>query len=134
MSLLITFPDVMLHATTMLRAALAARTEDYADGVTVGTIMPRDGDIPFVMVRQEGQTIAQRVDAEATVRVSVWHTSEARALALAGLCQALMLAHVGDGEVRLYSPVSGPFPASDPDNGNPIASFTVAARLRPITL
>jgi hypothetical protein len=124
----------MLSSVTLLRSALAARVEAYADGVTVGTVMPRDGDIPFVMVRQEGQTIARRVDAEATVRVSVWHTSEARALALAGLCQALMLAHAGDGEVRLFTPVSGPFPASDPDNGNPLASFTVAARLRPNTL
>jgi hypothetical protein len=131
---LVTFPDVMLSTVTYLRPALAARTEAFAEGVTIGTVFPRDGEIPFVMVRQDGQSIAQRIDASATVRVSVWHTSEARALALAGLCQALLLAHPGDDEVRLFSPIGGPFPAADPDNGNPLASFSVAARLRPITL
>lgn len=134
MSAPIIFPDVMLWATTFLRSALAARAEDVAQDVTVGTVFPRDGEIPFVMVRQDGQTIAQRLDATATVRVTVWHASEARALALAGICHALISAHPGDADVRLVSPVSGPFPASDPDNGNPLATFTVAVRLRPTNL
>lgn len=128
------FPDVMLWATTFLRNALDARTEEVAQGATVGTVFPRDGEIPFVMVRQDGQTIAQRLDAWATVRVTVWHASEARALALAGLCNALITAHPGDADVRFVSPVSGPFPASDPDNGDSLATFTVTARLRPTDL
>lgn len=128
------FPDVMLSAVTYLRSALAARAEPYAADVTVGTVFPRDGETPFVLVRQDGQTIAKRLDAEATVRVTVWHTTEAKALALARLCQALLVAHPGDAEVRLFSPMNGPFPAADPDNGTPLASLSVAARLRPITL
>lgn len=121
----------MLAAVTYLRSALEGRAEPVADGVLVGTVFPSDGQIPYVSVRLEGASLSRRVAETASLRVAVWHTSEARALALAQLCRALLLAHPGDSGVRVFSALAGPFPASDPDNGNPIASFTVAARLRP---
>lgn len=128
------FPDSMLETVTYLRTALPLREELYADGVTVGTKLPKDGQVPFVRVRQEGASLSYRVAETVSLRVSVWHTSEARGLALAQLCRALLLAHPGDSSVRGFGPLSGPFPADDPDNGNPLCSFTIAARLRPTTI
>lgn len=130
----VVFPDPMLAAVTYLRTALAARSETVADGALVGTRLPTDGQLPYVSVRLQGASLDYRIAETASLRVTVWHTSEARALALAQLCRALLLAHPGDSDVRNYSPGTGPFPAADPDNGDALASFTVAARMRPTTI
>lgn len=131
----VVFPDPMLATVTYLRPVLAARIEAVAEGVSVGTLEAApDGSLPYVSVRLEGSSMTLRVAETVTLRVRVWHTSEARALALAQLCRALLLTFAGSSGVRGYSPLVGPVSVSDPDNGTPLASFTVAARLRPTSI
>ncbi|MCS5729490.1 hypothetical protein N1031_06930 [Herbiconiux moechotypicola] len=64
------------------------------------------------------------------MQISVWHRDEGLAVALATLIEALLLAATSD-TIRGFSPVSGPLPTSDPDNGLPLAFTTLTARLRP---
>lgn len=127
----VVFPDPMLWAVTFLRSFLASREETYADGVTVGTRPPADGSVPFVMVRLYGGSVDRLADSEALLRVTVWHSTDDKALALAELCRAGLDAFAGDADARLCRSLTAPFPADDPDNGQPISSFTAAARMRP---
>lgn len=120
----------------LLRTLLAARTESEAQGVEIGTRTPHGTDKhtrtnPFVMVRLDRVALDRNLDESATVRVTVWHASEAKSLALAQLCRGLLLAYMGDSNVRAYQALAGPIPAGDPESGEPLSFFTVAARLRP---
>lgn len=130
----VVFPDAQLWAVGFLRAALELREEPYAVGVTVGTVLPYDGSVPYVIVRQYGASVDRFADGTAFLRVTVWHSSEARALALGQLLHGLLVAAPGDASVRFVSSESGPFPAADPDSSNPISSFTVSVRVRPTQL
>jgi hypothetical protein len=133
---LVVFPDAQLAVVQLLRTKLAARTDSVATGAVVGTMMP-DGkepsprSAPYIMVRLDGTSTRYPVDETADMRVAVWHSSEAKSLALAQLCRALLLAHAGSEQIRVVSPLTGPIPASDPESGDPLSSFTVAVRLRP---
>jgi hypothetical protein len=133
---LVVFPDAQLAIVELLRAELADRTESFAGNAVVGTIMPNGDDpnpksAPYIMVRLDGTSTRYPVDETADIRVAVWHSSEAKSLALAQLCRALLLAHAGSQTIRVVTPLTGPIPASDPESGDPLSSFTVAARLRP---
>lgn len=135
----IVFPDAMLATVTVLRTRLATLSQTYAAGVTVGTKVPADKSLnkthlPYILVRLDGSTLRQQVDEEATVRISVWHTTEAKGLALAQACRALLLSYGGGTDIRVITPLTGPIPTSDPESGDPLSSFTVAVRLRPSTL
>lgn len=132
-------PDALLATVSIIRSTLAARSETYALGATVGTRAPDESvkpSAPFVLVAIDGAASRDRhsTDERATVRVSVWHLTDFDALALARLVFALLNAHPGDASVRFFAPLSGPIPASDPETGQPLSTFTTEARLRPITL
>lgn len=130
----VVFPDAQLWAVEFLRAALDTREEPYAVGVIVGTVLPYDGAVPYVSVRQYGSSVDRFADGMAFLRVTAWHSSEARSLALGQLLHGLLVAAPGDASVRFVSSETGPFPATDPDSSNPISSFTVSVRLRPTQL
>ena len=135
----IIFPDAMLAVVEVLRDKLDNLDPSYAAGVTVGTKVPNDKSIdapqlPYVMVRLDGSSLTQRVDEEATIRVAVWHTSEALGLALAQAARAVLLAFEGSAKIRVINPLSGVIPTSDPESGEPLSSFNVAVKLRPTNL
>lgn len=134
---LIVFPDAMLAVVETLRDRL--EMIDEGAQVTVGTKVAFDrsldkSNLPYVLVRLDGSTLSRQVDEEATVRVSVWHSTEAKGLALAQACRALLLSYEGGAKIRVITPLTGAIPTSDPESGDPLSSFTVAVRLRPSTL
>jgi len=134
---LIVFPDAMLAVVETLRDRL--EMIDEGAQVTVGTKVPFDrsldkSNLPYVLVRLDGSTLSRQVDEEATVRVSVWHSTEAKGLALAQACRALLLSYEGGAKIRVITPLTGAIPTSDPESGDPLSSFTVAVRLRPSTI
>lgn len=135
----IIFPDAQLAVVETLRERLEMVDQSYVAGFTVGTKIASDRSLdnpslPYILVRLDGSSLTQRVDEEATVRVAVWHTSEAQGLALAQACRALLLSYEGGAKIRVITPLSGAVPTSDPESGDPLSSFTVAVRLRPSTL
>ena len=133
-------PDALLATVTALRAALTGRAESYAQGVTVGTVVPTDRSadlprLPYVAVRLDGMSAdRRRTDPRADVRVLVWASDEEAGYSLARLCEALLLAFPGDARVRAFAPLTGPLPTSDPETDLPLSVFTVEAALRPQTL
>jgi hypothetical protein len=134
---LIVFPDAMLAVVETLRDRL--EMIDQGAGVTVGTKIPFDrsldkSNLPYVMVRLDGSALSRQVDEVATVRIAIWHTTEAQGLALAQACRALLLSYEGGAKIRVINPLTGAIPSSDPESGDPLSSFTVAVHLRPSTL
>lgn len=128
------FPDPMLAVLDVLRPALAASAAPEAQDVTVGTKAPLPRDLPpllpFVLVRSDGAGVESRVVEAATIRVAVWHRSEALGLALAQRVRAILLAHRGETIVSV-TPLTGPIPTSDPDSGAPLTYLTLSVRTRP---
>ncbi|MFD8318599.1 hypothetical protein [Kitasatospora purpeofusca] len=133
------FPDAAAEACRILRAALAARAEPYAAGVTVGTRVPdarspEDPRLPLVLVALDGATPhPSRLSAEVLLRVSVWHTDEDRAHDLAQLAATLL--HTAGGPViRSTRPGTGPVSGVDPDSRVPLATLTLTAKVVPTPL
>lgn len=130
------FGDPLMGTLAVLRAA----TAPGGATPTYGTIVPGPAAsgapaLPYVLVAVDGETSRTSADATATVRLTVWAASAAQARMLAGWARAVLLASTGDGtHVRHYGRGAGLLPTTDPDSGTPLCSFTVAARLRPITL
>lgn len=128
--------DPTLATLTILRAApLPADTAP----VTFGTRRPKpktfDPALPYVLVANDGESGRTNADQSANVRVTVWAKDDTQARLLASWARAVLLTSNGDGtNVRHYGRQLGMLPAEDPNSGNPICSFTVAARLRPILL
>lgn len=134
----IVFPDGQRAVRDLLRSLLAGRSETEAQGATVGTRIPswRSDDapaLPYVAVRLDGTFRDSRLNGRASVRVVVWHRDEGLGVALASLAEGLLLSGHGFG-VRNVGPLTGPIATSDPETGDPMTSFTVTARLRPVSL
>ncbi|MDG4801719.1 hypothetical protein [Micromonospora sp. WMMD980] len=108
--------------------------------VTFGTKTPDSFDggdappTPYAMVRTDNTAMRYPVAATSTVRVTVWAESEAAGVALAFRILATLLDYPGGPAVRSFGHYTGPLPTTDPDNGRPVASITVGARLRPISI
>ncbi|WP_229700764.1 hypothetical protein [Streptomyces camponoticapitis] len=137
---LVVFSDVQSAGAGVLRAALAARSEDYAEGVKVGTLVPGDRSpetphLPYVLVRLDVTLPhGSMANARCTLRCTVWHEDADRAHDLAQLCQGLLLIH--DGTVlRSVRPATGPLPAVDnTDSAVDLSTFTVTVNVRPTVL
>lgn len=133
------FPDAMLAVIEVLRDKLADVDASYAQGFKVGTKVPNDKSLdapslPYILVRLDGSTLTQQVNEEASIRISVWHKTEAKGLALAQAARAVLLSYEGGAKIRVINPLTGVIPTSDPESGEPLSSFTVAAKLRPTNL
>lgn len=136
---LVTFGDVQAAAAGVLRVALAARSEPYADGATVGTRVPGDRspetpELPYVLVRKDSDLPHNSMaNSRCTIRVTVWHTDADQAHDLSMLCQALLLVHSGP-IIRGARPGTGPLAATDEPSGVDLSTFTVLANVKPIPL
>ena len=130
----ITFPDPRRAVRDILRDALAGRPESFASGVTVSTKPVPGGTgtrpVPWIQVRSDGRFRDSRLNGRATIRVLVWHADEGSGEDLAGLAEALLLA-ASSTDVRGFSPVAGPIPSFDEEEGLDLSFFTITARLRP---
>jgi hypothetical protein len=133
------FKDTQAAAAGLLRTALVGRPEPSAAGVTVGTRVPtvrspEDPLLPFVLVRKDGDSPhSSMAMSRVLLRITVWHTDADQAHDLAMLCQGLLICH--DGTVlSAVRPNGGPLPATDPDSGVDLSTFTVNANVRPDVL
>lgn len=126
---LVDFPDPMLATLAVLRAAGTAATfgTKTPDAFPAGSIPAP----PYAMVAVDASSLRTLVAETVTLRVSVWGTDDVSGYALARHLRATLLAYAGDALVRSYAALTGPVPTHDPDDGKPLATFTVAARLRP---
>lgn len=133
------FPDTQADTATVLRTALAGRSEPYTSGVTVGTRVPGDRSpetpqLPYVLVRLDGAIAhSSMANVRTTLRITIWHDDADQAHDLAQLCRGLLIVH--DGSVlRSVRPATGPLAATDPDSGVDLSTFTVTANVRPTVL
>lgn len=139
MKLLVVFGDAQAAAIGVLRTGLAAHAQPYAAGVTFGTRVPGDRSpetpkLPFVLVALDGTpAVDYPVNARAALRVTVWHSTEADAHDLAQLAQGLLLVHTGP-VLRSVRPGTGVAKTVDPATGIDLATFTVAANVRPVAV
>ncbi|MEW2578344.1 hypothetical protein [Streptomyces syringium] len=133
---LVLFPDAQATAATVLRDALAGRSDTFAAGATVGTRVPGDRSpetphLPYVLVRKDTDLPhSSLASTRCTIRVTVWHEDADQAHDLAMLCQGLLVVHDGT-RLRSVRPATGPIPATDPDSGVDLSTFTVIAHIRP---
>lgn len=135
---LVVFADAQAAALDALRAALADRSEPYAEGVTAGTEIPTERSpetphLPFVLVALDGDDVAYPVVSWVTLRVTVWHADAGHAWDLAQLCMGLLAVHTGT-TIRGVRVMTGPLPARDDATGVDLASFTVSAKIRSTVL
>lgn len=132
----IVFPDAVLVGLTALREGpFADLPEVVAADLSVSRSIP-DRDVytahPALSVSDDGDAGGtNRVTEEALLRISVWDMDAFRGLRLARLARAYLLAYGGSPASRGFSDASHPFSTEDPDDGTPLASFTITARLRP---
>ena len=133
---LVVFGDAAAELANMIRAALAGRAEPYASGVVVDVRIPKnrrpaENPPPLVVFRQDGPgAIYQQANSRVTLRGSIWHQTEDDAFDLAQLVHAFVARHSG-AVIRAVTNGLSPFVTSDPDTGEPLASFTVTANLYP---
>lgn len=135
---LVVFGDVRAAAVGALRSALDGRSDAYAAGVQVGTLVPGDRSpevphLPYVLVALDADLPhPSMANARCTLRVTVWHSDADQAHDLAMLCQGLLLIHSGP-VIRGCRPATGPIAARD-ESGVDLSTFTVLANVRPQVL
>ncbi len=125
------FADPLAATLSILRAALPGVAFGTQDPATFDPDVPR---APYVMVGLDDVAGQYPVTRTAYLRLVSYGGSEFASLALAGRCEAALLSYPGGHQVRSFGEGTGPLPETDPDTSAPLAYFTVAARLRPITL
>lgn len=130
------FGDPLTGTLAVLRAAKAAGGAEP----TWGTLDPDTAHtggptLPHGVVAADGESSLTNADATATVRVTIWAATPDEARSLAAWARAVLLASHGDGAtVRHYGRSTGLLPTTDPSTGYPLCSFTVAARLLPVSI
>lgn len=125
-------PDAERVTIDYLTSELDARGESTPTGVNV----PHDwtaksGD--YLQVALDGTpTVNYPALWVATVRVTAWSASTTKAKRLAGLAQAILLAHPGDRAAGVAGclPGTGVLPTRDPKTKAALASITVRMKLR----
>lgn len=133
------FGDAQAAAVMILHEALAGRLEPHAAGVVVGTHVPAERSpevphLPYVLVALDSNLPhPSMANARCTLRGTVWHRDPDQAHDLAVLCHALWLVHSGP-VIRSMRPGTGPLPATDPETGVDLNTFTVLANVRPVLL
>lgn len=108
------FPDIELVLTGKFRAALAARSELFAQDVFVGNKIPNPRRDRMLIVRRDGGTQAEMRDRP-RVTLLVWAKDEKDADDLSRLVMALAPTFV-NGSPIVAVPISGrsgPFPVAD---------------------
>lgn len=133
----VVFPDPILETLKVLRAELpgyVATSDVDCGSVQVEEASARGVSLPYLMVDLDDSETRYPVNEEALLRISVWAAEEWRTLEIAQIARAVLRDHRGS-KVRSYGdPATGPYPTEDPDSGQPLATLTITARLKPETL
>lgn len=74
--------------------------------------------------------VAHPVVEHATIRVTAWALTRARAIELVSLAQGLLLAHAGGMGIARIGALTGVLPARDPVTNAELASVTVRVSVR----
>lgn len=127
------FPDMALWAVTYLRAALTARAEPYASGVSVLTKVPNTVPARLVTVRDNSGARRADVTKVASLGVNVWAANDADCTDLANLIAGLFEASVGNGPVVGHLGSFGPYPVPD-ESARPLRYLTVDLVVRGTSL
>ncbi len=134
---LIVYPDAELLVVEHLRARIAARVDDWAQGVKVGTRTPAaSGPGRYLLVRRIGGTEAMLVVDAARLDVMVWHDAgDWPRGQLAQYARGVLLALPGRtlAGVAVYrvEEFTGPVTMPDPvDDTRLVTLFSVEIRLR----
>jgi hypothetical protein len=112
----VVFPDVEEWATGWLDAALAARPESYASGVTVRNRIPAPKQawpMPFVWVRRDGGARLDVAREAPRLAVNVYAAAEQDVADLANLVRALLWSAPDGDPVCRVTELSGPSPIPD---------------------
>lgn len=85
-----------------------------------------------LVVSDDGEAYegSSEITEAALVRVSVWDNNAFRATEVARYARAYLLAYLGDARVVDFRRGTRPLPTTDPDDGSPLTSFTIIARLK----
>lgn len=137
---LLLFANAQDIAITYLRAALADRDEDVAQGAAVSATVPttRTGTetTPLVVVRRVGGLTDGRVVDVPRLDFMVWHATEFKAERLAQIVRSLVLfdlpgqvvnGHTVYGVTEFSGPAQFPDPAG---SAAPIYLFTAEPQIR----
>lgn len=125
---MIAFPDAAWAVRDALRELAPALTVSTRD------IPGDDGKpwpIPYIQVRSDGVYRDAMLNGRANIRVLCYGRDDGDCLRLAHALEAALLSEVSTDRIRGCNPLTGPYLATDADNGLRFAYFTVTARLRP---
>ena len=133
---LVVFPDPIVVTLRALRSG-GFRDDPLVSttGATVTRTLPdRDADTeaPSVVVANDGDAGDGfwPVSENALMRITVWDRDAHRAASLARLARAYLLANLGGAGSRGVRGGTLPTLSTDPDDGTPLSSFTIIARLK----
>lgn len=134
----VAYPDIELVLTGRYRSALAARAEDYAQGVFVSNTIPDEAHggrrDRMLIIRRDGGTQAEMRDRP-RVSLRVWATYKQEANDLARLVAALALTFA-DGNPIIAVPansITGPTPIPD-ESGQPLRYIVAEFHTRGVRL
>lgn len=127
--LAVIFPDAELWATGAIRAALAGRTEPFAQSVYVSNAVPTTRRDRMVICRRDGGPRLDITREAARLGVQVWGSTEQEATDLARLVSALFGAAADGNPVLRVTQPSGPTPVAD-SSGQPLRYLTFELTVR----
>lgn len=113
----VVMPDAELVVVTALRAFLSGRSEDYCQGVTVGTMVaPGAAPARFVRVRRFGGRTLDKVTDISKIDVVIWNDDAYSRMALGQLVRGFLEAMIGVyGDVACYGGTTFMTPQQMPD-------------------
>lgn len=105
------FPDVEKVLVAAIKSELSARTESYAQNVTVATKKPASDVTPYpsriIVIRSDGGPKVDWVRKIERIGITIWANTYADASNLARLIEALSVTLTNDG-IKLSSVVLSP--------------------------
>ena len=127
--------DAVELVLSVLRPLLAARPEPVLAGLKVSTETGHGSQggppsLPWLRITEDGHTWRWPAVQRVVLRLTCWHRTDHDAKAAAGLALALVCALRGTRGVIDAEPISGPIAAPDPHTRKPLATATVAVRIR----
>jgi hypothetical protein len=129
----IVWPDIEAAFITYMKAALTARPEPYASGVTVTNKMPATRPARVVLVRDDGGPALGDVRATARLGIQVWAATAADTADLAALVTALVMAWPNGNTTVLRASATRAFPIAD-ESGNTYRYLTADLTIRGVGL
>lgn len=130
------FPDPLIVALGILRAEpQSVYTANLKFGTVDAEKRPENRQgLPYAKVSLDQSEGLYPVTSTARIRVTVWAKDQSDAFDLASICLAVLASYPGDVNVRHLGNPAGPFHAPDPETGQPMAFFSLDARLKPHTI